>query len=133
MTPFATSPAPESLKGSFVWSVVLHTLLFGTLAVSNLRSHRGELWGGAGGGAVTVGLVGNLSGVPLPRPDVIPPSRVVDETRGLHKSEPKAKEPESPAKQIPAFEKNKPPRYLTRPSRVLEDNTTPPPGAIPYG
>ncbi len=84
---------------------------------------------------MTVGLVGNLAGVPLPRPEAITPSRVVDETKGLYKAEPKPPqpEPEIPAKRIPEFERNKPPRYVTRPSRPLEDKTPPPSNAIPYG
>jgi len=125
--------ASPSLKMPLVYSLAFHSLIFGSLVVSTLRSHRGELWGGSGGGAMTVGLVGTLSGVPLPRPEVLTPSRVVDETKGLYKAEPKPKEPETPATQIPEFERNKPPRYVTRPSRVLENPTPPPPGAIPYG
>lgn len=122
-----------SLKIPLLWSLGFHSLLFGSLVFSTLRSHRGELWGGTGGGVVTVGLVGNLPGIPLPRPEAVTPSRVVDETKGLYKAEPKPKEPETPAKQIPEFQRNKPPRYVTRPSRVLESETPPPPGAIPYG
>ena len=82
---------------------------------------------------MTVGLVGKLSGVPLPRPDAIPPSKVVDETKGLYTAEPKPKETETPAKQIPGFERNKPPRYVTRPSKTFPNDTPPPLGAIPYG
>ncbi len=129
----ASNSATASLKAPLVWSLAFHTLLVGSLALSTLRSHRGELWGGAGGGSITVGLVANLPGVPLPRPDVVTLSRVADETRGLYKAEPKPKEPKTPAKQIPEFARNKPPRYVTRPSRVLEDTTPPPPGAIPFG
>ena len=127
--------AADSLKGPLVWSLAFHAALFSSLAVSTLRSHRGELWGGAGSGAISVGLVGRLPGVPLPKPDVVTTSRVVDETHGLHKALPKApaKLPETPAKQIPEFARNKPQRLVTRPSRVLEDETPPPPGAIPYG
>jgi len=116
-----------------LWSLGFHLFLLASLVISTYLSHRGETWGGPGAGAMTVGLVGNLAGVPLPRPEVMTPSRVVDETKGLYKSEPKPKEPETAAKQIPEFERNKPPRYVTRPSRVLENNTPPPPGAIPYG
>ncbi|HXV73270.1 MAG TPA: hypothetical protein VD713_00930, partial [Sphingomonadales bacterium] len=129
-----TTYAPPSLKRSLVWSLVFHGILFGGVVVSSLRAGRGENWGGAGGGAMRVGLVGRLQGVPLPRPEAQTPSRVVDETRGLHKPEPvaKPKEPETAAKQIPEFSK-KPPKYVTRPSKVLEDTTPPPEGAIPYG
>ncbi len=125
--------AADRLQTPLLWSLAFHVFLFGSLVLSTYYSHRGEFWGGTGGGAITVGLVGHLSGVPLPRPEVMTPSRVVDETKGLYQSEPKPKEAETPAQKIPEFERNKPPRYVTRPSRVLENDTPPPPGAIPYG
>ncbi len=125
--------ASPGLKVPLLWSFLFHSVIFSSLVVSTLRSHRGEVWGSVGGGEMTVGLVGHLAGVPLPRPEVMTPSRVADETQGLYKSEPKPKEPETQATKIPEFERNKPPRYVTRPSRVLENETPPPPGAIPYG
>ena len=127
---------PPGLKGPLVWSMVLHSLLFGSLAVSTILSHRGDLWGGpGGGGAVSVKLVGGLSGVPLPRPETVTTNRVVDETKGLYKSEPqpKPKAPPPDTKQIPEFTKEKQPRYVTRPSKTLEDPTPPPQNAVPYG
>lgn len=132
MTLTVPTYAAPSLRKTFVWSLAFHVALFGGVFVSSLRAGRGESWGGAGGGALRVGLVGSLAGIPLPRPEAQTLSRVVDETRGLHKPEPKPKQPETAAKQIPEFGK-KPPKYVTRPSRVLEDDTPPPPGAIPYG
>lgn len=119
-----------------MWSVGFHTLLFSSLLVSTLFSHRGELWGGAGGdGAVSVGLVAKLPGVMLPRPDAVTTSRVVDTSKGLYKSEPqpKPKEIEPDTNKIPEFTKQKTPHYVTRPSRVLEDTTPPPANAVPYG
>jgi len=124
------------LKGPLTLSLVLHSLLFGSLAVSTIMSHRGDLWGGpGGGGAVSVKLVGGLTGVPLPRPESVTTNRVVDESKGLYKSEPKPKpkEPPSDAQQIPQFTKEKQPRYVTRPSKTLEDTTPPPQNAVPYG
>ena len=121
------------------WSLVLHSLLLASLAVSTLVSHQGDNWAGSpGGGAVSVKLVGGLTGapagVPLPRPEVVTPSRVVDTTKGLYKSEPQPKPKAQPeAKQIPEFSKEKRPRYVTRPSKLLEDNTPPPQNAVPYG
>ena len=76
--------AGPTLKVPLVFSLAFHSLLFGSLIVSTLLSHRGETWGGPGGGAMTVGLVGHLPGVPLPRPEAITPSRVVDETKAIH-------------------------------------------------
>jgi protein TonB len=136
MSAAATIPAQPGLRAPLLYSLFLHTLLFASLTVSTLFSHRGEFWGGpgSGGGAVTVGLVGSLSGVPLPRPEVVAPSRVVDPTKGLYKEEPRKPEPPPPeAKQIPEFGREKPKRILSRPSRVLENDVAPPPNAVPYG
>ena len=125
----------ESLKGPLVWSVLAHGLLIAGLTISTLLSHRGEGWGGPGGGAVSVRLVGGLAGVPLPRPETVTTSRVVDESKGLYKSEPVPKPPPPPpnAKEIPEFTKDKPQRIVSRPSRVLENEAPPPPNAVPYG
>ncbi len=131
-----THPGAENLKKPLVWSLGFHMVLFGSLGVSTLLSHRGENWGGAGGdNAVTVGLVAKLPGIMLPRPDAVTTSRVVDETKGLYKSEPppKPKEIAPDTKAIPEFKKEKTPHYITHPSRVLEDPTPPPPNAVPYG
>ena len=131
-----THPGAENLKKPLVWSLGFHMVLFGSLGVSTLLSHRGENWGGAGGdNAVTVGLVAKLPGIMLPRPDAVTTSRVVDETKGLYKSEPppKPKEIAPDTKTIPQFKKEKTPHYITHPSRVLEDPTPPPPNAVPYG
>ena len=127
----------ESLKGPLLWSIMLHSALFGSLAVSTVMSHRGNSWGGPGAdGAISVKLVGGMQGVPLPVPQVVTENRVVDETKGLYKSEPppKVQEPPAEAKEIPQFTKEKRPRYVTRPSKTLEDKSPPPPpNAVPYG
>jgi protein TonB len=128
----------QGLKRPLAWSMAFHSLLLVSLAVSTVVSHQGENWAGSpGGGAISVKLVGGLAaapaGIPLPRPEVVTPSRVVDTTKGLYKSEPKPKAPPPEAKQIPEFTKQKQPRYITRPSKLLEDNTPPPQNAVPYG
>ena len=129
-----------NLKAPLVWSLALHSVLLASLAVSTLVSHHGDSWAGSpGGGAISVKLVSGSAvapaGVPLPRPEVVTPSRVVDTTKGLYKSEPepKPKAPPPEAKQIPEFTKEKQPRYVTRPSKLLEDKTPPPQNAVPYG
>jgi periplasmic protein TonB len=130
-------PGADNLKKPLVWSLGFHILLFGSLGVSTFYSHRGESWGGSGGdNAVTVGLVGKLPGVTLPRPDAVTTSRVVDESKGLYKSEPQPAPPKEIApdtKTIPEFKKEKKPQYITHPSKVLEDKTPPPENAVPYG
>jgi TonB family protein len=129
-------PGADNLKKPLVWSLGFHMILFSSLGVSTLLSHRGETWGGSGGdNAVTVGVVAKLPGIMLPRPDAVTTSRVVDETKGLYKSEPqpKPKEIAPDTKTIPQFKKEKTPHYITHPSKVLEDPTPPPPNAVPYG
>lgn len=133
MASYVAQRPSESITGPLGYSFVLHTLLGGFLVFSTLQSHRGDTWGGPGG-AVSVGLVGSVPGVPMPRPEVVTPSQVVDETKGLYKAEPQPKPtPPVDATPIPKFEKNKPPRYITRPSKILEKPTPPPPNAVPYG
>ena len=72
--------------------------------------------------------------IPLPKPDAVTESRVVDTSKGLYKAEPPPKPKEEPdAQKIPEFKEEKQPHYITPPSKILEDKTPPPPNAIPYG
>jgi len=126
------SPEPR-LGMPLAASAGMHGVLTGLLLFSAFFAPRGSAWSGSGGGAVSIGVVGSLPGVPLPRPSVVSMSRVADPSKGLYKSEPPPKPVEVPdAKKLPKFEKEKklPP---SKPSRLLKDDSTPPPGAIPYG
>lgn len=133
MSTIAATPPDDTLK-RFVWvSLALHGVLVLVAGVSTYLSHSGENWGGPGG-SISVGIVGSVPAIPLPRPDIESPNRVVDESKGLFKSEPQpALKPPPDAVPIPKFEKNKPPKYISRPSKVLENPTPPPTNAIPYG
>ena len=131
-------PDAQSLKRPLAWSLAFHMFLFGSLLVSTLLSQRGETWGSFGGeNSVSVGLVARVPGVPLPRPEAVTTSRVVDTSKGLYKSEPMPKpipkEVHPETVPIPKFAKEKPPHYITRPSKILEEPTPPPKNAIPYG
>lgn len=129
-------PGAVSLKKPFFWSVAFHALLFGSLTVSTIFSHRGDMWGSAGGdGSVSVGLVAKVPGVTLPRPEAVTQSQVVDTSKGLYKEEPppKPEEIKPDTLKIPEFKKEKAPHYITKPSKVFEDKTPPPPNAVPYG
>ena len=133
MAALAANRSADNLTGPLSASLVLHAGLAVLFIGSAIYSHTGETWGGPGG-AITVGVVGSLPAVPLPRPEVETPSRVVDESKGLYKAEPQPKAVPPPgATPIPKFEKNKPPKYVTRPSKVLENPAPPPPNAVPYG
>lgn len=143
----AERPIP-SLKGPLTYSLLMHAILGGLLVYSGF-THRGPNWGGPGG-SVSVGIVGSVPAVPLPRPDLVSPNRVVDNSKGLYKTEPapeikapepdavplqkfKLKPPPKPKEKPKGFENPPPPKYLSRPSRVLENKTPPPPNAVPYG
>lgn len=137
MVATAAERAPsERLGKPLGFSLAFHLALISSLIVSGLLSHRGESWGGAGG-AISVGLVGNVPGIPMPRPETMTPNRVVDESKGLYKTEPlpEVKSPPPDAEAIPKFMRNKPqpPKIISKPSKVLENKTTPPPNAVPYG
>lgn len=126
----------NNLKKPLVWSLGFHIILLSSLLVSSIFSRRGDLWGGPGGdSAVSVGLVGKLPGITLPRPEAVTTSRVVDTSKGLYKSEPQPKPKEIPpdAQKIPKFANEKAPHYITHPSKILEDATPPPANAVPYG
>jgi protein TonB len=126
----------DSLTGPFMLAIALHFALLAGVAVSTIYSHSGDTdsgWGPAGG-SMTVGLVGSVPAIPMPKPDVVTESRVVDESKGLYKAEPPPKPVvEEKATPIPKFEKNKPPKYISKPSKLLENKTPPPPNAVPYG
>ncbi len=129
------SPEPR-LGGGLAVSAGMHSGLVVALLFAAFYAPQGNAWSAtAGVGAVTIGAVGSLPGVPLPRPAVVSTSRVADPTKGLYKSEPEPKKPVIPPDATPLqkFEKEKPKLVPSKPSRLLEDNSTPPPGAIPYG
>jgi periplasmic protein TonB len=123
----------ETLKRFLLASLALHLVIASFAVLRLYLSRPTEGWGGPGG-AITVGVVGSVPAIPLPHPDVESPNRVVDESKGLFKAEPKPlPKPEADATPIPKFERNKPPKYITKPSKVLENRIPPPPNAIPYG
>ena len=133
MSSLAASRTDQTLQRFLLVSLALHCVLAGVALVSAWLGHRGGDWGGPGG-SVTVGVVGSLPAIPLPQPEVVSPSRVVDESKGLYKSEPQPKpQPQPDATPIPKFERNKPPKYISRPSKILENPVAPPANAVPYG
>jgi TonB family protein len=133
MTALAAIRSDDLLKRFVCISLIVH-LTFCVLAVLYSYFYGREAGWGAPGGSITVGIVGSVPAIPMPRPDVVSPSRVVDDSKGLFKSEPTPQPKPAPdATPIPKFERNKPPKYVTRPSKLLENPTPPPENAIPYG
>jgi periplasmic protein TonB len=133
MAAIAADRTSAGLTGFVFYSVLLHGVLVALAIVSTFYSHRGENWGGPGG-SVTVGIVGSVPAIPLPHAEVETPNRVVDNSKGLFKTEPQpVPKPEPDAIPIPKFEKKKPQKIISRPSKVLENKAVPPPNAVPYG
>jgi protein TonB len=146
----ATRPRPESLSKPLALAIVLHVGLLAFVLAGNFFNSRENSWGGPGG-SINVGVVGSLPAIPLPTPDVQTASRVVDNSKGLYQTEPKAPVVAPDATEIPKFLNNKPPKhvppppkavensappqpkYNSHPSRVLDTPAPPPPNAIPYG
>jgi periplasmic protein TonB len=138
MASYAENSIPDNLTrplgNFFAASLALHCVLGALLYISAHYSPHEESWGGPGG-AISVGVVGSVPGIPMPRPELASPNRVVDESKGLYKTEPPPKIPEKQpdATPIPKFDRVKPPKYVTRPSKVLENKAPPPQNAVPYG
>ncbi|MGH9575016.1 MAG: TonB family protein [Candidatus Acidiferrales bacterium] len=147
----ATRPSADSLKTPLILAVVLHVCLFvGALVGGYFQGHENS-WGGPGG-SMQVGIVGSMPAIPLPTPDVLNQSRVVDNSKGLYQSKPLPAPVIPPdATPIPEFLKSKPlkpvakpkvekplsvptePKYNSRPSKLLENKEPPPENAVPYG
>lgn len=128
-----TLPDPGLKK--FLWmSAGMHGLLIAWTIFTALYIPRENAWSGTGGSATAIGLVSGLPGVPLPRTEMTTTSRTVDTSKGLYKAEPPPKiTPDNSGTLLPKFEKDKPPRHISRLSKTLEDTTPPPANAIPYG
>lgn len=130
------APQPDAtLKSMLPWSIGLHAGLLVAIGVATVVHPLGETnWGSGttGGSSVQVGMVRSLPAIPLPPPDVVSTSRTVDDSKTIYKAEPKPLNvPPPDAIEIPKFEREQAEKYKTRKSRPLQDNTVPPPNAVP--
>lgn len=150
MSVMAANRPSEGLGTPLWFSALFHIGLGGAIVIAMLVSHHGENWG-AEGGSISVGIAGSVPAIPLPRPDVVSPSRIVDNSRSLYKAPPAPdiKLPPPDAVPLPRFSKLKPPpppkkkpveRAEARetppppkihPRDILENNTPPPMNAVP--
>ena len=96
----------ESLRGPVLVSVILHAALF-VIAVTYTMfgfhlGGAGREWGTKG--ALRVGAVSSMPGIPLPTPMLTTPSTVATQSPSPYKDEPKPKEETPPdAVEIPKF------------------------------
>lgn len=120
------------LRKFLIYSIIMHSSLVLLIAASAYFHWHGEQWSGTGtlGSSTPVKLVSS-SGLPIPKPEVVAPTQVVDPTKSLYKEEPpKPPEPKTVATPIPKFDKEKP-LPPSRKSKIFENKTPPPPNAVP--
>lgn len=119
----------EDLKRPLLASGTIHGVLVALLLIAFPARHpRGEPWGGPGGGAIQVSVVGSLPGVPLPRPAVVVEGPVPSESPGLFPAQ--AQRPKERATELPPFGEE---AARSRTARRESPPATLPPGAIPSG
>ena len=128
-----------SLKRFLGYSFVLHAGIALSMGISIYYQFHGNSWGGVGGseGNVVNATLVSSAGIPMPKPEVVTESKMVDPTEGLYKEEPQPKAPEIPkeVEKIPEFKDEKKPKPISHPSKEFVDakRTPPPPNAVPYG
>jgi len=124
----------DQLRGPLVSSMVLHAVLLLTvLTYTMIHRHVGSSGLTWGSGAVKMGAVTTLPGIPLPTPLVQTSNTVATESLGVHKVEPDEREKPAPeAQEIPKFkEAEKPKKFERINKRIHKTEETPPDNAIP--
>ena len=100
-------------------------------------------WGSntGGTGGINVKIVGSVSGLPLPSPEVVRDGAVANESKGFYRSEPSAPEPvpdkaepipetKAPVKVTP---RPKPPKPSMAAAKTVPSQPETPSNAVPYG
>ncbi len=127
----------DTLRGTLLVSLILHGVLFVVLVTYTMLGFHlgggGREWGT--NGAVRMGAVARLPGIPLPTPMLTTPSTVTTQNTGLYRTEPQPKEEPPPdAQQIPKFKDAVKPEKLERVNKhIHQTEEEPPPNAVPYG
>ncbi len=128
----------ERIGGTLLVSVLLHSALFlAAFAYTKLGVRFGMGWGKnwGGGGAVRVGAVASLPGVPLPTPMLATRNILATQNPGLYQTEPTPPPPpEEKAQDIPKFKEATPPeKAIRKAKRLQKEELTPPENAVPFG
>ena len=127
----------DTLRGPVLFSLILHIVLFGIAVTYTMLGFHlggaGREWGTAG--AVRMGAVSSVPGIPLPSPLLSTPSTVATQSPSPYKEEPKPKEEPPPeAQEIPKFKEAVKPEKVERVNKHIEKTEEPPPdNAIPEG
>jgi TonB family protein len=127
----------DTLRGTLLLSVGVHALLFVILVTYTMLGFHlggyGREWGSAG--AVRMGAVATMPGIPLPTPLLTTPSTVATQNPSPYKEEPKhEEEPPPDAQQIPKFKNAVKLEKLQRVNKhIQKTEQAPPDNAIPTG
>ena len=133
----------ERLGRTLVLSLLTHALLvFAFFFLPGVLSSKQELWGDEfGGGAMSVGIVQNVRGLNLPKPDLTTDTTIASESKGLGQTEvaksvmkelelpdPKAFEIEDKKKQEPKRQERP---VKKAPAQIAKNE--PPKEVVPFG
>jgi protein TonB len=124
-----------TLRKFLVYSVFLHSTLVLAIGLSAWYQYRGNQWnnsGGNQGNEVKVNLV-DSAGIPMPKPDIVTDSQVVNPTKALYQE---AKPPDvqdtiKDALEIPKFKEDQPQKPVIRPKEFKDEPRRPKPVAHP--
>jgi TonB family protein len=138
-----SNPTDKFDRGLIV-SVVFHGLLVLTaISAPTLFPSRSDArWGSntGGDGGIDVKIVGSMTGVPLPAPEVVNDAAAANESKGFYNTETAPEPPPTPDEAEPIPETKAPVKTTPKPAparpvtKARTDEVPPaPPNAVPYG
>jgi protein TonB len=124
-----------TLRKFLVYSVFLHGSLVLAIGLSAWYQYRGNQWnnaGGSQGNEVKVNLV-DSAGIPMPKPDVVTDSHVVNPTKALYQDTkpPDVQDAVKDALEIPKFKDDQPLKPVIHPKEFKDEPRRPKPVAHP--
>jgi protein TonB len=141
--------SPEKFGGGLLMALGLHALLAVTLFIlpGVFPAYGITGWGSeeGGGEGVSVEIVSNISGIPLPAPAVVNETAAANESAGFFESETAPAPEETPATEVPVpeaepvpetlapVETTPPPPSPTPAAREVPDAPVIPDNAVPFG
>jgi len=134
----------EKLGPPLIYSILTHAgLIFSIFFLPAITGSQSRPWGDqtGGGGAITVGIVQNLRGLNLPRPELTTATTIASESKGAGYTEPaKVEKKETVVPDSKAFEiedkrkkQEKTEKPPTRKAATQVAKTEVPPNVVPFG
>lgn len=127
----------DELKKPVIFSAIAHIGVVAALLFSP-PPQPGDAWGGTGGSAIQVGLVGNVPGIPLPPPAVETDNLVATDSPGIFQPETQSDTSQTDTQRdaadaAPAFEESRRDSIPAPPESSGNTRTVNPPGAVSSG